>query len=160
MADATVLKIIFIFVFFFLALISGIFPAKSTRCNSNQNLLSVANAFSGGVFLAIAMLHIMPEAIGDYYEIKEDEGYEREEVFPLPYLIFFSGYTFILLIDRVMFDSHALFDDDDHEHGHGHDDVADPAERKLISIAKKSILATQAALTSNDPALIKKSLAL
>mmetsp|Transcript_17023 Transcript_17023/g.14962 ORF Transcript_17023/g.14962 Transcript_17023/m.14962 type:complete len:187 (+) Transcript_17023:286-846(+) len=33
--------------------------------------------------------------------------------FPLPYFLVFIGYTFILLIDKVMFDSHALVHDHD-----------------------------------------------
>lgn len=33
--------------------------------------------------------------------------------FPLPYFLVFIGYTFILIIDKVMFDSHALV----HDHG-------------------------------------------
>jgi hypothetical protein len=32
---------------------------------------------------------------------------------PLPYIIVFLGYAFILLVDRVMFDSHVLFNSDD-----------------------------------------------
>jgi hypothetical protein len=44
-----------------------------------------------------------------------------EEPFPLPYFLAFVGYTLILIIDKVMFDTHALFDD--HQR--------DPAEEKL-----------------------------
>jgi hypothetical protein len=44
-----------------------------------------------------------------------------KDPFPLPYLLIFVGYTFILIIDKVVFDSHALFDDDDHDdHGGSH----------------------------------------
>ena len=82
-------------------------------------------------------MHIMPEQVENYDKIPRDPD---TRVFPLPYLIFFLGYTFILVIDRVLFDSHALFDDDDH---HGH---ADPAEQKLIDVAKKSILHTQSVM--------------
>ncbi len=34
-------------------------------------------------------------------------------------MLAFCGYSVILLVDRVMFDSHALFDGDE-GHGHGH----------------------------------------
>ncbi len=48
---------------------------------------------------------------------------DDDEPFPLPFILVFCGYTFILLVDKVMFDSHALFDHghgDGHGHGHGH----------------------------------------
>jgi hypothetical protein len=47
----------------------------------------------------------------------------EEEPFPLPFVLVFAGYSFILLIDRVMFDSHALFEhgDDGHDGKGGHD---------------------------------------
>ena len=121
---ATILKIVFIFIFFFLTLFSGILPAKNAKCKDNQTILGIANSFAGGVFLAISLMHIMPEEVGDYNELYEDEIAAGKRVFPLPYLIFFCGYTFILVIDRVLFDSHAMFDDDDHHGGHN----ADPAE--------------------------------
>ena len=47
---------------------------------------------------------------------------EEKEPFPLPFVLVFAGYSFILLIDRVMFDSHALFEhgEDGHEGKSGH----------------------------------------
>jgi hypothetical protein len=68
-------------------------------------------------------MHILPEEVEDYGELTAD----MERPFPVPYLLYFVGYTFILIVDRVVFDSHALFDDD-HGHGHGHEEVVDPAE--------------------------------
>lgn len=43
----------------------------------------------------------------------------EEEPFPLPFVLVFAGYSFILLIDRVMFDSHALFEHGEEGHGDG-----------------------------------------
>jgi zinc transporter ZupT len=148
----TILKIVFIFVFFFLTLFSGILPAKNAKCKDNQTVLGIANSFAAGVFLAISLMHIMPEAVENFNILHKKD---TERVFPLPYLIFFFGYTFILVIDRVLFDSHALFDDDEH---HGN---ADPAEQRLIETAKKSILATQQAIGAHpyDKASIMKSMA-
>jgi len=131
-STALALKIVFVFIFFFLALAAGIIPAKSTRCKANQTLLGVANSFAAGVFMAIAFMHILPEAVGDYSEIMEDgkdEGDSDDDdngPFPLPYLLYFIGYTFILIVDRVVFDSHGVYGEDHHgEHGH---DAEDPAE--------------------------------
>ena len=47
--------------------------------------------------------------------------------FPLPFVLVFAGYSFILIIDRVMFDSHALFEHghDEEKGGHAHKDEHD-----------------------------------
>ena len=103
--------------------------------------MSLANSFSGGLFLAIALVHILPDVVKEYDEythVHEDpvngtislqgmprltHGGDEAEPFPLPFVLVFAGYTFILLVDKVMFDSHALFDHGHggHGHGHGHD---------------------------------------
>ena len=49
----------------------------------------------------------------------------------MPYALVFIGYTLILLLDKVLFDSHALFEGN--EHGH-----IDPAEQKLHDGVKRS----------------------
>ncbi len=68
----------------------------------------------------------------------------------MPELLIFGGYTFILIIDKVLFDTHALFEHED-GHGHGH---ADPAEKKLennvrASMAKGAALASQGDLRAS-----------
>lgn len=105
---ATVLKIIFVFVFFAEAFIAGIIPSKNRRFRTSPMILGIANAFSGGVFLAIAFMHIMPEEIEDYNDLMKEKGIENP--FPLPYLLVFVGYTFILIIDKVLFDTHSAFE--------------------------------------------------
>ena len=55
------LKLGFIIVSFFEALIMGLVPVKIKSFRESPRILGVANAFSGGVFLAIALMHIMPE---------------------------------------------------------------------------------------------------
>ena len=40
-----------------------------------------------------------------------------EDHFPIPFLTLLSGYTLILIIDKVIFDVHSVFD---HEHDHNH----------------------------------------
>lgn len=55
------LKIIFMIVAFLEAALLGLIPVKSSSFKESPMLLGVANAFSGGVFIAIACMHIMPE---------------------------------------------------------------------------------------------------
>ena len=56
------LKLIFVFVLFAEAFFMRILPVKSKRCRNSVTTLGIANSFAGGVFIAIALLHIMPEA--------------------------------------------------------------------------------------------------
>lgn len=55
----------------------------------------------------------------------------------------FVGYTLVLIIDKVMFDTHGFV-----EGNHGHDDsqveqAKDPAEKKLLESVRKSVLNTE-----------------
>jgi zinc transporter 1/2/3 len=56
-----IIKIIFVFVIFAIGLGSGILPAKVPSCGKNKTFMGMANAFSGGLFLAIALVHVLPE---------------------------------------------------------------------------------------------------
>ena len=119
------------------AFIAGMFPTWSPSCRENPKILGIANSFAGGVFLAIALCHIMPESIETWNGLSvnthpetnsegEVEEVENEKIFPLPELLVFFGYTIILIIDKVLFDTHALFVND--EHGHHHDPAAGKME--------------------------------
>lgn len=61
-----IIKIVFIFVIFAIALFFGVLPAKVKSCGRNPKFMSMANAFSGGLFLAIALVHILPDVVKDY----------------------------------------------------------------------------------------------
>ena len=102
--NCNTLKGIFIGIIFLEALICGLLPSMNKNCRESPKILGVANAFAGGVFIAIAFVHILPEAADGYAELEGDDA------FPLPYVLFFVGYAIILLIDKVMFDTHALFE--------------------------------------------------
>ena len=96
------------------------------KCRESPKILGVANSFASGVFIAIALVHILPEEAELWEEINPGS------VFPLPYFLMFVGYTLILIIDKVLFDTHALFDHDDH------DGATDPAEDRLHQSIKRS----------------------
>jgi hypothetical protein len=70
--------------------------------------MSMANSFSGGLFLAIALVHILPDVVKDWNEYNEKakatsvasresftsfKGEEDNEPFPLPFILVFCGYT-------------------------------------------------------------------
>ena len=64
-------KICFIIVAFFEGLIPGLVPTWSASCRSSPKILGIANAFAGGVFLSICLIHILPEQIEAWTEYKE-----------------------------------------------------------------------------------------
>ena len=107
-------------------------PTWWSECRESPKILGIANSFAGGVFLAIALMHITPEMIESWTEMQEEKG--REKIFPLPEALIFSGYTIILIIDKVLFDTHALFEHGD-EHSH-----ADPAHNKLETNLRSSMI--------------------
>jgi zinc transporter 1/2/3 len=124
-----ILKIFFIIFVFFLAIGSGVMPLKLQAFKNSSTAIGLANAFSGGLFLSIALFHVLPDVSERFVTMQEDPLTAMTA--PLPYILMFAGYTIVLTVDRVMFDSHALFDDhgdgghghgEKEEHGHGHND--------------------------------------
>lgn len=67
-------KLGFIFVIFIESVLFGVIPQRWKRCRSNEHFLSIANCFSGGVFLTIAFVHIIPESTKLYYQIKYSDS--------------------------------------------------------------------------------------
>jgi len=63
----TYLKIGFMFMIFAVTVIMGVLPQRIKGLLQTGSYLGIANTFSGGVFLAIAFVHIIPEAATNYY---------------------------------------------------------------------------------------------
>jgi len=154
------LKIALIVILFFIVYL-GLIPAYSKFFRNSKVVLSMMNSFAGGVFLAMAFIHILPESVEQYNEaMKEPEEpaaaaatvatknstaaavvdeHDHEEhgahVFPLPYLLFFVGYMMVLLIDRVLAGehghSHGAGGHSDHEHEHVEKELGS-TDRKLV----------------------------
>jgi solute carrier family 39 (zinc transporter), member 1/2/3 len=66
-----ILKLAFIPLIFLVALGFGILPAKVKSCGRNPKFMSMANSFSGGLFLAIALVHILPDVVKDWNKYNE-----------------------------------------------------------------------------------------
>jgi zinc transporter ZupT len=61
----TKLKIGYVFVILLINFV-GMVPIKWKFFRANANFLSVLNSFAGGVFLAMAFVHILPESVATY----------------------------------------------------------------------------------------------
>ena len=123
-------QIAFIFAGFAEGMIGGFIPTWSSSCRESPKVLGIANAFACGVFLAIGLCHMTPENIEGWNKLQEGKA----KIFPLPEVLMFLGYTILLLVDKVMFDAHAYFDELDGAHNH-----ADPAMRRMSETIKASI---------------------
>ena len=141
-----ILQICFIVGVFFEALIAGMIPTIWTSCRESPKILGIANSFACGLFLAISVIHITPEEKENWDNLARnthiDPDYEgagpqlNEKIFPLPEVMVFFGYTLILVMDKVLFDTHALFENDKH---------GDPATVKLETNLRASVEKSQTA---------------
>ena len=127
------LQISFIIFAFLEGAIAGWIPTIWTSCRESPKILGIANSFACGLFLAISILHITPEEVHNWEYLDrnshkdpgagpDDPRIPNDKIFPLPELMVFFGYTIILIMDKVLFDSKALFENNDGE---------DPAKAKL-----------------------------
>ena len=72
-------------------------PYTIQACRKNTSLLGIANAFSGGIFIAISLLHILPEVSEDYrrhnmaHQHTDESGFDKIETYngnePVPVTI-------------------------------------------------------------------------
>ena len=109
-------KIIFQAMLTTINVVCWLVPLKSKKISENKLGLSLANAFSGGVFLSLAFGHLIPECVHGFNSV----GKEINEA--LPYMIVLGGYLLIFFVEKVAFDAHDIL----HEmegggHSHSHD---------------------------------------
>lgn len=131
-----------------LCCLAGVLPKLIPCISKNPIVLSFLNCFSAGIFLGMALIHIIPEGIEIYELWAERKGIENP--FPLDYVMIFVGYMLVLAVDRVISGwllkitgkekeahighSHGGGGDHDHTHGHehDHDDANKKTENPLV----------------------------
>ena len=85
-------------------------PLRSKRISENKLALSLANAFSGGVFLSLAFTHLIPECT---------HGFGPEWPEAAPFALILVGYLLIFFVEKVAFDAHDILHEMQ-EGGHSH----------------------------------------
>lgn len=134
-------------------------PLKSKRISENKLGLSLANAFSGGVFLSLAFGHLIPECVHGF------EGYNEVT----PYLLVLGGYLLIFFVEKVAFDAHEILHEMEHAQDNKKENGNAPATSGrsalilLGALAVHSILEMAAlglADTFGDSAILTLSIAL
>mmetsp|Transcript_85654 Transcript_85654/g.247296 ORF Transcript_85654/g.247296 Transcript_85654/m.247296 type:complete len:414 (+) Transcript_85654:116-1357(+) len=91
-----------------LNVICWLIPLRSKKMSENKLALSLANAFSGGVFLSLAFGHLIPECVHGF------EGFNEVT----PYLLVLSGYLLIFFVEKVAFDAHEIMHEMEHAQDH------------------------------------------
>ena len=86
-----------------IGIIGGVIPLLAARHDASRRFLSLGNALSGGIFLGIGFIHLLPEA---------SEALEGVSDYPVAPLLTAIGVVVLLLIDRVLFELGATADRD------------------------------------------------
>ena len=95
-------KIIFQAILTTINVVCWLVPLKSKSFGENKLALSLANAFSGGVFLSLAFGHLIPECVDGFASAL---GHYNEAA---PYMLVLSGYMLIFFVEKVAFDADAI----------------------------------------------------
>ena len=92
------------------------------------------NAFAAGVFISFGIVNLLPEAENVF-----KDNLDKDTTFPYAFLICVGAFTFILILEKVMFDvghDHGTGGGGHGDHGghgghgdDGHDDHSDDEER-------------------------------
>jgi solute carrier family 39 (zinc transporter), member 1/2/3 len=90
-------------------------PLKSKRISQNKLALSLANAFSGGVFLSLAFGHLIPECLHGFADGNYNEA--------APFVLVLAGYLLIFFVEKVAFDAHDILHEMEHAGGQQHNHV-------------------------------------
>ena len=123
------LKIFYLLIILIITLIFGLLPLCFNNCRKDLRLLNYANAFSAGIFLGIGFFHLMPEATENFDNFFLNEGKTSFiNGWPMPYLLAFLSYSFILYLEKVAFNSHALIA---HTHGDEENALSEDNENDL-----------------------------
>jgi zinc transporter 1/2/3 len=97
-------------------------PLRSKSFAQNKNVLSIANAFSAGIFLMLGLGHLVPHSLEALDSISANRN--------LTFYALLGGYLMMLLIEKVAFNSHALLHSLEcpgvvsHDHSHAHPEHA------------------------------------
>eukprot|EP00546_Thalassionema_frauenfeldii_P012004 CAMPEP_0178912988 /NCGR_PEP_ID=MMETSP0786-20121207/10583_1 /TAXON_ID=186022 /ORGANISM="Thalassionema frauenfeldii, Strain CCMP 1798" /LENGTH=390 /DNA_ID=CAMNT_0020585661 /DNA_START=47 /DNA_END=1216 /DNA_ORIENTATION=- len=151
-------KILFQIVLTFINVAFWLIPLKSKKMTENKLVLSIANSFSGGVFLSLAFGHLLPECTHGFHGMNE----------AIPYMLALSGYMLIFMVEKVVFDTeHCLEVESSKDNSNNNQEASGGAGRGavilLMALAVHSILEMTAlglADTFGDAALLSLSIAL
>lgn len=92
-------KVVSVVTILVVGLIGGAIPIIAGRFEGRRRLVSLGNAFAGGVFLGAGLIHLLPDAAEKLRTLSD---------YPIAGLLATAGLAFLLLIDRIIFSHHDL----------------------------------------------------
>lgn len=138
---ATVIKVVLMFVFFAEVLIFGKF-ISALSCFREGSIMSVAMTFSGMLFLSIALLDIIPEAIANFDLYFDGSAKHRSSSsslhsnsnLPLTMIIAMFTFLIIMYIDKILI-GHS------HDHEYEVSFASEPrkSNKEVVNIEMKEI---------------------
>jgi len=99
------IKLLSMVLLFLLILIVGSLPIRVSAFKNNNMLLALTRAFSGGLFLAVGIVHLLPEAAENFEDYFKSNGYQGEQ-FPWAFLILLISFSLVLFIEKIATDHH------------------------------------------------------
>jgi len=115
-------KIIFQVVLTTLNVFCWLVPLQMKSFGENKLVLSLANAFSGGVFLSLAFGHLIPECVAGFTTslASSSSSSTTPTLNPAtPYMLVLSGYLLIFFVEKVAFDADGILHELEHGGGSG-----------------------------------------
>lgn len=97
--------------------------------------MGLSQAFSAGIFISIAVIHLLPEAAEGFEKyFNDNKSSDSIKKIPITYILVFCSFTLILFIEKIAFDSHSIIE---HDHDDG-DEMQDKKSQKSKKSNKKS----------------------
>eukprot|EP01087_Luapelamoeba_hula_P008554 TRINITY_DN2146_c0_g1_i3.p1 TRINITY_DN2146_c0_g1~~TRINITY_DN2146_c0_g1_i3.p1 ORF type:complete len:228 (+),score=50.43 TRINITY_DN2146_c0_g1_i3:27-686(+) len=91
-------KIVSLFLLLLLVWIGGLLPTQIGRLSSDPRvsafILALGNAFSGGVFLCVALAHLMPDAMEELEDLSKDV--------PVATLLAILGFLIVFYVEKIL----------------------------------------------------------
>merc|ERR1719506_2343243 len=114
-------KIIFQVVLTTLNVFCWLVPLQMKSFGENKLVLSLANAFSGGVFLSLAFGHLIPECVAGFTSLVASSSSATTPTLnpATPYMLVLSGYLLIFFVEKVAFDADGILHELEHGGGSG-----------------------------------------
>ncbi|KAL6763573.1 Zinc/iron permease [Haematococcus lacustris] len=99
------------------AIVGMMVPLLVSHMHTHQWWMGLLNAFSGGVFLAAGLMHLIPHCQEAQLAVDLSRwGLPAE--YPLYLLLVTLGYLLVLMVERVVFEGHSH---SGHSHSHDHE---------------------------------------
>ncbi|CAD8181701.1 unnamed protein product [Paramecium octaurelia] len=109
------IKVVSMIVMFLMIIVMGNIPLRSTAFKGNKLLLELTGAFSGGLFLSVGIIHLLPESMKQFHLNYKAQEIESFDEFPYACLITVLSFALILYIEKIAF-IHDHTNDESHSH--------------------------------------------